>query len=111
MSDYLLKQDVLNWLNEQYFPGMGEEAYNTAISKMQEKIESGDFDADRWISVKERLPENGQRVLVYYRNQIGETCDITETRYVAGGYIGFWGGGVTHWMPLPEPPEKEATTE
>lgn len=57
-----------------------------------------------WISVKERLPENGQRVLVHYR--IGETCDITETRYVAGGYIGYWGGGVTHWMPLPEPPKE-----
>ena len=65
-----------------------------------------------WISVKERLPEHGEVVLV---------CDNRE----ATPYIGLWtlepniGGGdcwndeagwwrpfaeVTHWMPLPEPP-------
>lgn len=68
----------------------------------------------QWISVKDRLPEHGTRVLV---------CDI----YAHNRYIGVWffekdpddgsdcweecGGGwqpldaVTHWMPLPELPE------
>jgi hypothetical protein len=46
MSEYLSKKAVLEWLTEQYFHGMGEEAWNTAISKLQEKIESGAFDAD-----------------------------------------------------------------
>jgi Protein of unknown function (DUF551). len=79
------------------------------IAQLERENEQLRAELDRlkrggWVSVKERLPENGQRVLVYYR--IGETCDITETRYVAGRYIGYWGGGVTHWMPLPEPPEE-----
>jgi len=46
MTEYLSKKAVLEWLTEQYFHGMGEEAWNTAISKLQEKIESGAFDAD-----------------------------------------------------------------
>jgi hypothetical protein len=46
MTEYLSKKAVLEWLTGQYFHGMGEEAWNTAISKLQEKIESGAFDAD-----------------------------------------------------------------
>ena len=51
--------------------------------------------AARWIPVEERLPEEGQVVLLYYG---GDTDPIA-----VGKYLGL--GGVTHWMPLPEPPE------
>lgn len=46
MSEYVRKQALVEWLTEQYFHGMGEEAWNTAISKLQKKIESGAFDAE-----------------------------------------------------------------
>lgn len=57
----------------------------------------------RWISVEERLPDEKQRVLV--------RCKIVGT--TAGWRLwGKWmtdmgdgGGEITHWMPLPEPPE------
>jgi hypothetical protein len=48
----------------------------------------------RWIPVEERLPEEGEVVLLYYG---GDTDPIA-----VGKYLGL--GGVTHWMPLPEPP-------
>ncbi len=56
-----------------------------------------------WISVKERLPETSQKVLV----TDGEDLDIM--RYF-GEYKGSpdWDHGtldVTHWMPIPAPPE------
>lgn len=51
--------------------------------------------AARWIPVEERLPEEGEVVLLYYG---GDTDPIA-----VGKYLGL--GGVTHWMPLPEPPE------
>lgn len=63
----------------------------------------------KWISVEERLPRSGDTVLVYYRR--GDYRGVDILRYVA---VGRWVTAdlhkkVTHWMPLPEPPEKEAS--
>ena len=60
-----------------------------------------------WISVKDRLPENADRVLVSQ----GEVDDVEIAYYFHG--FGWkmldseWHNiyGVTHWMPLPKPPE------
>lgn len=56
-----------------------------------------------WISVEERLPEPGVDVFAAYRN-----------RHITMGTAGDdWleedieDGNITHWMPLPEPPEEE----
>ena len=49
-----------------------------------------------WISVKDRLPEKGKSVLVYW----DDGFDIGE--YV-GGEVGY----DIYWMPLPEPPERD----
>jgi len=58
-----------------------------------------------WISVKERLPRSGDTVLVYYRRGDYRRMDIV--RYVGSWVTVDWYTKVTHWMPLPEPPEKE----
>lgn len=70
----------------------------------------------RWISVKDRLPERHKTVLMYLQS---------DTNYISAYYeIGFYQPQkakwycedlnyiedcytVTHWMPLPEPPESE----
>lgn len=58
-----------------------------------------------WISVRDRLPEPPCRCLVYTPyNEYGDgmiTATFTEYGWMTPGYI----GQVTHWMPLPEPPE------
>ncbi len=63
--------------------------------------------APQWISVKDRLPEPLQDVLIVYaptneaRNDFRMECwnwpenPVHETQFV------------THWMPLPEPPKEE----
>ena len=66
-----------------------------------------------WISVKDRLPENEQTVLAYYN--FGGKCKIRfygTLTYYAFDPEPHWqhegtGLKVTHWMPLPEPPEEE----
>ena len=59
------------------------------------------YRKQEWISVEERLPENGTKCLVYTNR--GKWLDKIEiTHYNEGFYIEYC--VVTHWMPLPEPP-------
>lgn len=70
-----------------------------------------------WISVKDRLPEIGQRVLVYQKSGVfgGNEIEITyridefyESSEEINNQIVWDGQGmcndIHHWMPLPEPP-------
>ena len=63
-----------------------------------------------WISTKDRLPEDGERVLIYTKYE-----DIIVAKYYS--LRGVWrspedveeeytNNEVTHWMPLPKPPVK-----
>lgn len=59
----------------------------------------------QWISVKDRLPNEKQRVIVRC-NTVGTTVGWR----LRGEWVtdlGDGGSEVTHWMPLPEPPQKE----
>ncbi len=60
---------------------------------------------DKWISVKDRMPERFERVLV-----------CREDKKVEQGFrdVGDWWKvygtrtkHITHWMPLPEPPKED----
>ena len=70
--------------------------------------------ASPWISVKEYKPEIGQKVFVYCVDAPGNTYMevMTFDWDMHGGYCwyeqdgDFWGGEVTHWMPLPSPPQE-----
>lgn len=62
---------------------------NELLQKGQEK--------HRWIPVTERMPDVGVEVLVY-SEIIGICVD-----YYDGDTVGYF--DVTHWTPLPEPPE------
>jgi len=64
------------------------------------------FTGRRWIPVSERLPQReGDYVLV----SNGETVGLAHYSPAMGGMwrhaIGRDGWEITHWMPLPEPPE------
>lgn len=55
-----------------------------------------------WIPVTERLPQCGERVLITEGNAVFEASLSISHKWVRCG-IG-WTEGVTHWMPLPDPP-------
>ena len=61
----------------------------------------------KWISVKDRLPEQGQEVIVYSGGVLKPTVFAYQ----------FWNKNydswarITHWMPLPEPPSGERNTD
>ena len=65
-----------------------------------------------WISVKDRLPEEEERVLIYTKTNITNYGTYTKRygAYRKEGFIcqdGFmWLNTASHWMPLPEPPKE-----
>jgi len=62
-------------------------------------------DAQRWIPVSERLPENISNVLILSR---GEQLIASYHSKYSLWYVPFVDKPVvTHWMPLPELPEVE----
>ena len=58
-----------------------------------------------WISVRDRLPEEKVKVLVVLGSNIRGKRICIDQR-ISGNWRGL-GCLVTHWMPLPEPPERE----
>ena len=61
-----------------------------------------------WISVKDSLPAPGTKALIVWKSRSGnmEVAMGYKTEsawYLAGSRI----RSVTHWMPVPQPPEEE----
>ena len=68
-----------------------------------------------WIKIEDQLPKEGQRVITYFEHtgiEIMEYHDLEDTKDKIFGKNFFIGCGgfltddVTHWMPLPDKPEK-----
>lgn len=74
---------------------------------------------NEWISVEDRLPDGNKTVLAYakYRqinNELSDPFIMVATKYQRGNKDIWWEDDncvyledVTHWMPLPEPPEEK----
>ena len=74
----------------------------------------------QWIPVTERLPDNDDFVLVVASGQAGNirldnAFELGQLSMSEGWILEIWpeweDPKVTHWMPLPEPPEVEAVLE
>lgn len=77
-------------------------------------------ERDEWISVKDRLPNKEESVLIVYKMQYMTL--ITAAKYHKVGSVEWWtpvvpnpvtgsnlySSFITHWMPLPNPPEEPA---
>ena len=88
-------------------------------------IEHLEAKVPKWISVEERLPEHGTDVLVLTAPgtlSLGQNCVVAEYIHPrmekSGVFINFYAGyddknilAVTHWMPLPEPPDGGKSNE
>ena len=71
--------------------------FEAIFSKLLEVSNNG------WISVKDRLPEEGKEVLVWNDESFCYVDEIKNGKWrIPGDY-----SGNTHWMPLPEPPQEE----
>ena len=89
---------------------------STHIAALQQEIDKLRGQLPRWIPVEERLPDHDELVLVIASGKPKENITLDEavelaTLYSDGWCLETWpewaGAKVTHWMPLPEPPEVE----
>lgn len=73
-----------------------EDGYQAGVEASQPK----------WISVKDRLPEEGETVLCYYESDLMGVC--TRLHEIWEDSYGYWESddAITHWMPIPEPPKE-----
>lgn len=66
---------------------------------------------NEWISVKDRLPKAGERVIATDGVMVGEVYMDSLRRVYRNGGMCTWestfGHHPTHWMPLPKPPKEE----
>lgn len=74
--------------------------------------------AERWIPCSERLPEKTGYYLVCDSTLVADGMRGRQdvSKFVIGRHGGHWYGAIrreciTHWMPLPEPPESEGMNE
>jgi hypothetical protein len=75
-----------------------------------------DVETGMWIPKTERLPQEKQCVLVAYLNDSGVSCTSkkvcwysTHCRCLISNRQMIQVEGISHWMPMPEPPTNPAT--
>ena len=86
-----------------------EDALNKRIAELEAEIErltshsNIERQDDKWIPVSERLPEDLQSIIVFTKDR--KTYIIRFLELYGREGFGSLSDIVTHWMPLPEPPE------
>ena len=78
------------------------EIVNRAVDKL---IESG-WRPSEWIPCSERTPSKFLWVLCAGRDGMG-VFRYTGAKWLDENGLAYSTNEITHWMPLPEPPEKE----
>lgn len=117
MTEYISKSYLVTKFNELADKYTGNEhkrqralAYATAAD-MIKLMDAADVQpVNQWISVKDRLPETGKSVLIYYPKWDGDEIQVAKLEgdgmmFDICGEFNIGTGVVTHWMPLPEPPK------
>jgi hypothetical protein len=57
-----------------------------------------------WIRTKEKTPDKGQQILIYYGNNTNNGIKVMAICYVERFFNMM---NPSHWMPLPEPPKEK----
>ena len=77
-----------------------------------EKLISNGVTVQEWISVDDRLPESGKEgVLIALRWGEVDIGWCEDGRWSSEFINEYEDGEVTHWMPLPQPPKGEKSSD
>ena len=97
-----MRKDLIEIFDEEY-----EKRRMITPDFTAEKMTAKSYRKQEWISVDDRLPEDGETVLTINSESKMEVCFYrTERKGIfqqCGGLVLIF--NITHWMPLPEPPK------
>lgn len=115
MAEYIEREALLNSICNKYCDcDYDGECPNCRLT--EPIVAAPAVSVPQWISVKDRLPEDGENVLIWYEYfRYGSYNRMYKTYEIAYQYDGFWSGvnplgqkaRVFAWMPLPKPPKGE----
>lgn len=91
--------EILDPEHRENYDGMDE--VNEACRMGMEALER-----TRWIPCSERMPERHGDYQVCTKNEYYGTRNVAKRYFNGDCWSGRW-TNITHWMPLPEPPEEE----
>jgi hypothetical protein len=100
------------WDNQQTRPE-NSISYSRMVEILNEKAlqyakdYAKELECSKWISVGERLPENSGKYLVNSDNELYNVCSAYFEKHRTGNKFNVASGKVTHWQPLPTPPQKQ----
>ena len=98
-------KQIISWLRDK-----ADRAQNLSWTRMMHMAADRLWileNRQRWIPVTERLPENGANILAYMSDEFESHIIPAKVFGVTGFYdcLNVNHSRITHWMPLPEPPE------
>lgn len=116
-------------VNGSAYDGSEYQAYKSGVEYVRSLIEDAPAikpesmrHEKEWISVKDRLPDPNEKVIVYNAENDGTffarrlvsrfewwdwvTKEYINWRWLPYGYTNIMLESVTHWMPLPKPPKE-----
>ena len=114
MADYISRDKVLSYVYATHSTG-GFKTKEDYLWLQEAVVDASTSDVqpvDRWISVKDRLPEEQQCILAYEKDYGVMWGDYQGIKYSQPVWIVRKQGliirttEVTHWQPLPEPPNE-----
>ena len=119
MSDLISRKEIRNLILEEADEIVGGYDNSDSNSKVNALLDLVDrcytINPGEWISVKDRLPENGIDVLCWYEYfRFGNYNQMYQTYGIGYQFNENWSGEVMKgqnckvlfWMPLPQPPEE-----
>jgi hypothetical protein len=95
--------EILNPEHRECYDGLDE--VNEACRMGMEALER-----TRWIPCSERMPERPGDYQVCTKNEYYGTKNVAKRYFNGDCWSGRW-TNITHWMPLPEPPEEVQKNE
>lgn len=83
------------------------DAMEARIKELEATISKLEKVAPKWISVEDKLPKEGEEVIVFYVSWKHEYQQVA--MFESGEFIDLGGCALspTYWMPLPPPPTTE----
>ena len=104
--------DADKFLNETLTAGIGKTIIEYSESdigymiRKQTTVDAAEVLRSQWISVKDKLPETEEEVLVFTVSKTGNV-NVDKGYLLNGRFVHRGSAVVTHWMPLPAPPEED----